>query len=406
MAPTLSRSAARAARIIRYTPGITRAELAAQLDVAVTTVNPLVAQLIDGGLVAEQDLPRSQRGMGRPRAGLVARGDQATFGAVIWSHGVLDTALAGFDGRIRWRERQSIDVLPRDTEIFRAVESIVARAQRTEAVRTPGALVLGLPAPYERGVGVAGGVAGELSERSFTNWFGSDPMSILEGRFSIPVIVENDANLGALGETADGAAHAKRCVIYVKLSDHGIGSGIVVEGSLLRGSHGFAGEIAHVRVDDNSPLLCSCGSRGCLEGKLGPALLTPFADIYGADFSYARLLELAAENVPGPVRVLQDAGRTAGRALADMSTYLNPDMIVIDAGSVAGSEIVIRGIAEQVESSAPPFIRRSLALQPSALGEDAAIAGALQLARTTSIERPATSRPREGAATRQARAKP
>lgn len=385
MAPTVTRTAARAARIIRYTPGITRAELAAELDVAVTTVNPLVAQLIDSGQVTEQDLPREKRGMGRPRAGLVAKGDQATFGAVVWSHGVLDTALAGFDGRVKWRTRQPVDFLPRDTEIFHAVDSIVERAERTAATRLPAALVLGLPAPYEQGVGLAGGASGDPSERSFTNWFGSDPMSILEARYKMPVVVENDANLGALGESLLGAAKGKRCVIYAKLSANGIGAGITVDGSLLRGSHGFAGEIAHVRVDDSSTVLCTCGSRGCLEGKLGMALLQPFTELYGRDFSYADLLRLAAEGVPGPVRVLQDAGRTIGRALADLSTYINPDMIVIDAGSEPGSTIVIRGVNEQIESSAPPFIRRHLEVQPGRLGEDAAVVGALKLARASRV---------------------
>lgn len=383
-----SRSAARAARVVRFTPGITRAELAAQLDVAVTTINPLVAKLINHGVVVEQDLPRPTNSMGRPRAGLVVKGDQATFGSVVWSHGVVDAVLSSFDSQTLWRLRRPVSFAPRDTEVLQAVEQIVAQSRTLGGVHPPAAIVLGLPAPYERGVGVAGGsVRSDAAAGAYAQWFAGDPMAILAARFDLPVVVENDANLGALGETAAGRAQGHRCVIYVKLSANGIGAGITVDGELLRGSHGFAGEIAHVRVDDNSLVLCACGSRGCLEGKLGPALLRPLAETYGEDTTYERLLDLAADGVPGPIRILQDAGRTAGRVLADMSTYLNPDIIIIDAGSPAASSIVIRGIAEQIELSAPPFIRRNLDLQPSELEDDAPVVGALQLARSACIER-------------------
>jgi len=393
MAFSLSGSAARAARIIRYTPGITRTELATRLNVAVTTVNPVVARLIDRGIVIEKDAPRRANSVGRPRAGLVCKGDQSTFGTVIWSHGFLDTALATFAGTILWRRREPIAFAPRDTEIVEAAEEIFAQARSVTGVQAPAALVLGLPAPYERGVGVAGStLTTDSTAGRYAQWFEADPMAILKSRFELPVVVENDANLGALGETADGCAQGRGCVIYVKLSASGIGAGITVQGELLRGSHGFAGEIAHVRVDDDSLLLCNCGSRGCLEGKLGSALLEPMADNYGSDITYDRLLELVAQGTPGPVRVLQDAGRTVGRVLADMSTFLNPDAIAIDAGSPEGSEVLIRGVAEQIELSAPPFIQRGLELLSSTLRDDAPVVGALQLARTACIDRPAQQR--------------
>lgn len=361
-----------------------------QLGVGVTSINPVVAQLIDLNLVEEKASARNRGVVGRPRSGLHLVGSADTLAIVIWGHGVLDLALARFDQTIAWRRRTAAVVRPELEDLATAIEMLFAAAEQTPQVNAPYAIVVGLPAPYERGVGVVGKVSdGDMldSEEGFAHWFHGDPMKVLSERFGVPVLAENDANLGALGESRHRSGQFDRCVVYLKLSSVGIGSGITINGKLFGGSQGFAGEIAHVRVDNASTVLCVCGSRGCLEEKVGQAMLAPLRSLHGEDLDWDGLLELLRQDNAGAIRVVQDAGRLAGRALADISTFMNPSLIVVDAGSPIASAHVLRGVSEQIEQSAPPFIRRGLRLETSVTGDDAALFGAIDLARVASIGR-------------------
>ena len=99
------RTVDRATRVIRFTPGITRQELAHALGITVSTVNPVVAALLREVVVEERDAPRPTGTRGRPRAGLHARGPQDLLAVVLWSHGMLDISLARFDRSVLWRRR-------------------------------------------------------------------------------------------------------------------------------------------------------------------------------------------------------------------------------------------------------------------------------------------------------------
>lgn len=378
--PQLSASARRIARVVRFTPGITRRGVADRLGVSVTTVNPLVAELVGRGALVERRAPGPSRG--RPSSGLHFHGDRDVFAFVLWSHGVLDVSLLAFDGEVVRRERTTVSGHPDVDRLAAATERLVALARTVPGVTGPQCLVFGIPAPYERGVGLPGSTPEDVPGADrYADWFAADPRAMLAERFGLPVAVVNDANLGALGETRDGAAVGGRCVLAITMSGLGIGAGITVHGDLLEGSHGFAGELSHVRVDDTSTVICICGSRGCLKEQLGPGMLEPLVPVYGEDLTYGRLLELVADGDAGPVRVLEDAGRTVGRAMAGIATFLDPDVIVVDAGASAATGVVVRGMAEQLQQSTPPFIRRGLELRASALGGSAPVHGAVHVAR-------------------------
>lgn len=385
MARRLSRSEARALEHIRFTPGITRHELAADLGVSVTTVNPIVSRLIDERLVSEVLPGKGERtGAGRPRAGLRASGEAKTVVAVLWSHGVLDRAVATFDNQIVWRRRTPVAGHPAADQLEAAAREALDAARAAGPYAPPERVVLALPAPYEAGVGVGRG-ASVAASGAFASWFADDPQVLLSTELGIPVIVENDANLGALGEAAAGAARDEPAAIFVKLSGHGIGAGLTINGTLFPGAHGFAGEIAHLRVDDDSRVICACGSRGCLEERIGPNMLRQLHANYGPEITFEDLLSMVELGTPGPTRLLQDAGRVAGRALADICTFFNPSVLVLDAGSAAATRVLILGVREQIEQSTPPFSRRELRIVPGDLKEKAAIYGAVRIARDAAV---------------------
>ncbi|WP_431795242.1 ROK family protein [Microbacterium enclense] len=383
-----SKSAERLLRQIRYAPGITRHELADTLGVSVTTVNPVVSKLMDDRLITEVIPAKADRqGIGRPRAGLTLPGKVETLATLIWGHGGLSTAVVTFDNRVLWSDRVAVDGVLTTEQLVESARTILTTAAKLDGVNAPRILTLGLPAPYEPGVGLGQPDTSDTrhGRDGFASWFRADPRQLLADELKIRVAAENDANLGALGETHFGAARGARAAIYVKLSGQGIGSGLTINGKLFAGSHGFAGEIAHVRVDDDSRIICSCGSRGCLEEKIGPNMLQQLHVNYGDEITYADLLSMIEQDMPGPTRLLQDAGRVAGRALADMCTFFNPNVLVLDAGTTRASEVLIDGVSEQIAQSAPPFARRGLTLKPAELGEMASTLGSVVFARGSAL---------------------
>ena len=116
---------------------------------------------------------------------------------------------------------------------------------------------MGLPGPIRQEDGVVG------SSAILPGWVGVPAVGEMRRRLDIPILVDNDANLGALAEAAFGAARDASDLVYLKVAS-GIGAGLILNGRLYRGSAGLAGELGHVLVDPEG-LVCRCGNRGCLE---------------------------------------------------------------------------------------------------------------------------------------------
>ncbi|WP_452124491.1 ROK family protein [Fodinicola feengrottensis] len=138
------------------------------------------------------------------------------------------------------------------------------------------AVAVGLPAPVDLRTGLVG------SSSILPAWVGvrAEDGRALRERLDLPVVVDNDSNLGALGEMTWGASVGRRDSAYIKAST-GIGAGLVIAGELFRGRAGTAGEIGHTTIDENGPI-CRCGNRGCLEMLAGvPILLRLLEQAYG-----------------------------------------------------------------------------------------------------------------------------
>src|SRR5205823_9499384 len=152
---------------------------------------------------------------------------------------------------------------------------------------------IGIPGPVDREHGTAG------SATILPGWVGLRIASEMQRRLGIPVEIENDANLGALAELTWGAGRDCSNFAYVKAAT-GIGAGLVIDGRLLRGASGTAGEIGHTTLDEEGAL-CYCGNRGCLETVAsGPAILALVAHATGENLTLAAVIERAiGGDVPG-----------------------------------------------------------------------------------------------------------
>lgn len=209
-------------------------------------------------------------------------------------------------------------------------------------------------------------------------WARIDAAAELARRLGVPVEIDNDANLGALGELSFGAARGLQEVIYVKVS-WGIGAGIVVGGRVYHGATGSAGELGQVQVDPDGAV-CLCGNRGCLGtvASAGP-LLELLRPAYGEDLTLAGMLDLVASGDPGVQRAVNDAGRAIGRALGALCNSLNPAAIVVGGEVAAAGPVLVDGIRDALSLAALPAAVEAATVTVGALGDRASLLGALTL---------------------------
>jgi predicted NBD/HSP70 family sugar kinase len=231
---------------------------------------------------------------------------------------------------------------------------------------------MGVPGPFDRRVGAVS------SSTILPGWVGRDAGGELARRLELQVEVDNDANLGALGELCFGAGRGLSDAVYVKLST-GIGAGLILNGVVHRGATGIAGEIGHVQVQPGGTV-CSCGSRGCLQTV---ASLTPIlAAARAAHGPHTTLQDLAALSETGDFgarRIAGEAGRAVGRVLADLCNHLNPQAIIVGGDLATLGSPLLAGIRETIDRHALPSAADAVQIKPGTLNERAEVLGALAL---------------------------
>lgn len=212
-------------------------------------------------------------------------------------------------------------------------------------------------------------------------------------KFGIPVAITNDANAAAIGEMTYGAARGLKDFIMITLGT-GVGSGIVINGQVVYGHDGFAGELGHVIVRRNTGRLCGCGRVGCLETYCSatgvartarefleirdtPSLLrsVPAEEITSKDVYDAAVQGDALAN-----EIFRYTGRILGEALADFAAFSSPEAIVLFGGLAKAGELILKPVKESMERNMLSIYKGKVRLLPSELKEaDAAILGASAL---------------------------
>ena len=247
------------------------------------------------------------------------------------------------------------------------------------------------------------GAAGLIDVRSGTIVFSPNftwrqvPIAArLSERFGLPVTVDNDATAGAWAEASLGASRGREESLFVAVGT-GIGGGIVTEGRLLRGAHGFAGEIGHVIVEPGGPA-CGCGNRGCWEQVAsGQALerqgaraiaedpASAFAVLAGGDAAKVtgELVAAAArDGDPVAAAIVRSIGRRLGEGIAGLVNILDPSLVVVGGGVAEIGDPVFDPLLEAYHDSVEGRRDRpEVPIVPAALGNDASAIGAAMIAR-------------------------
>jgi glucokinase len=216
---------------------------------------------------------------------------------------------------------------------------------------------------------------------------------LMSEKFGVPAVLTNDANAAAIGEMMFGGAKGMNNFIIITLGT-GLGSGIVVNGELVYGHDGFAGELGHVRVIRGGRL-CGCGRRGCLETYASATGIKRTAFEVIADrnqetilskFSYDELTSFkiyeAAQNGDHIAReIFRETGKVLGEALADFVANESPEAIFLFGGLANAGELILEPTEKAMEENLLHIFKNKVRLQLSQLNEgDAAVVGAAALA--------------------------
>lgn len=374
--PPASGSAGQVVALLRGRGPLTRADVGASLGLSRATVSATIAQLMQGGWVDEQPATVGVTVRGRPptlllltkQAGLAVGVDLGRSHArVVLAHlGHEVLAERALDMDETWRVADALDA------VDRLVDEVVDAAG-VDRARIVG-VGLGLPAPLD--------MSGHSTSTTIPpDWVRDDPARAFAERLGVPVVADNDANLGALAEARWGAGRGATTLVYVKAST-GIGAGLVLDGRVFRGSSGTAGEIGHVTVDEDG-LVCRCGSRGCLEVHVGGrALIAQVAHRHAGIGTVPELIAAAKAGDLACIRVLSDAGETLGAALAAVLNVLNPDRVVLGGELGAAGELVLASLRDRLGRHALASAVSSTTVVDAELGERAESLGAVLLVLT------------------------
>ena len=196
-------------------------------------------------------------------------------------------------------------------------------------------------------------------------------------RYQVPVLVDNDVNIMALGEHWTHWREVDH-LLFIKVAT-GIGCGIVVDGRIHRGAEGAAGDIGHIRVAGEGPRrsVCSCGNVGCLEALAGGGAMAARLRAQGLDAQDSRaVVELARAGEARGGAARPRSGRLIGEVLAAAVNFYNPSVIVIGGDVAQAHEQLLAGIREVVYQRSLPLATRHLRVVRSQLEDRAGVIGA------------------------------
>lgn len=356
---------------LQETGTLIQAELARVTGLSAATVSNLVRDLTAEGILA---VTTTVSGGRRARAVSLHRRAGVAVG-IDFGRRHVRIAVADRARTILGEDELALPLgLPADEEIALAAglfEELLdkAGASRADVV----GVGIGVPGPIDARSGEVG------SASILPEWVGIKPAEVLEARLGLAVTVDNDANLGAMGELTWGAARGHSDVVYLKIAS-GIGAGIVIGGELHRGHIGTAGEIGHLTMDENGQV-CRCGNRGCLETvAAAPVVLDLLSRSHGADLTIAEAVRLATTGDAASSRVIGDVGRHVGVAVANLCNLLNPSVIVVGGPIAAAGEVLLEPMRAAMRRYAIPAVAASTEIVPGSLGRRAEATGAVALA--------------------------
>jgi predicted NBD/HSP70 family sugar kinase len=368
---------ARVVGVLAEAGAVSRADLARRAALAPSTVSAVVSELHAAGLVvepAEPVHPLERTSVGRPPVLISLHRKAGVVAGIDFGKRHVRLAISDLSHTLLAERHRALDAdLPAKEAIALAVRLFADALEESEVARDEVVGVgMGLPGPVHR-------PSGELGNSTILpGWAGMRAADAVAEALGHHVEVENDANLGALGEWMWGAGRSAAHMAYVKAAT-GIGAGFIVAGMPYVGAGGTAGELGHTVVDPGGPI-CRCGNRGCLETYAGaPAILAALRDVHGDDLTLSEVVALAVGGDAGCQRAIFDAGMAIGTAVATLCNLFNPQRVVVGGDLGAAGELLLGPLRESLVRGAIRSAAEDVTVVQGELGDRAEVLGAVVL---------------------------
>jgi predicted NBD/HSP70 family sugar kinase len=355
--------------VLRDGTARTRAQLAEHTGLARSTIAGRLEALIASGLVVPAGDDASSGGRRPARLAfnpsariLIAIDLGATHGVV----GIADLA-----GTMLLTDSIELRIADGPQPVLDWAISTAARLLKRSGRRASdlAGVGIGLPGPVEHSTGIP------TNPPIMPGWNRFDVPAYIRRRFDVPILVDNDVNVLALGERAVSWP-GEDDLLFVKVST-GIGAGIISSGRLQRGAQGSAGDLGHVRVPFTRDTPRHGGEDADLEALAsGPAIARSIAGQGVAASTSADVLALARAANPIAVAAIRQAGRDLGEVLATSVNLLNPSVVVIGGSVARAGEHLIAGVREVVYRQSTPLATQNLSIVPARAGETGGVLGA------------------------------
>jgi predicted NBD/HSP70 family sugar kinase len=352
-------------RLVSSGAALSRTDLARVLGLARSTISLRVQELINAGLLTEIGAGPS-RGGRRPRVLRPAGGGGYVVGVDI---GAQHARVAAFDlsGEQLHIADHSLDIAEGPETCLAALVDIIAELARALDGQRLEGVGVGLPGPVRHEDGRVEGAS------RMPGWNGFPVRDRLGERVGVPVVVDNDANMVALGEfhaRNRGPEH----LVVVKAGT-GVGCGVIASGAIHRGANGVAGDVSHVRVAAGGDRPCSCGNTGCLETIASGAAVAQSVGVT----TTADLLDLVANLDPRATAAVRQAGGRLGDVLSTVVNFFNPHAVLL-TGSLATIEPFVAAVRGALYERCLPIATQNLEVAVASAGAAAGVIGAGQLA--------------------------
>ena len=373
--------------VVRHDAASTRPEIMRRTGLGRAVVVQRVEELIGRGLLVEAGLGPSSGGRAPRTIQLNASAGHvlvADLGATSIGVGIADLS-----GNLVEQREEPADVTDGPEAILGRVEELFAGlgSERHEDLGALWGIGIGVPGPVEFATGRP------VSPPIMPGWNDYPVRERFSTPHNVPVWVDNDVNLMALGEYRAGVARGHDAAIFIKVGT-GIGAGIIIDGKLHRGSQGSAGDVGHIQVADDPSIICRCGNIGCLEALAGGAALARDGTRAARDGRSRLLAGLLAERgrieatevgwaaAHGDAvsrQLIATAGNRIGLMVATLVNALNPSLVVIGGGVSGLGDALIASVRETVYGRSLPLATRDLQIVRSSLDDEAGRIGAASI---------------------------
>lgn len=356
--------------LIRSGAARSRADVARLAGISASTASSRVDTLIRRGVVHEEGIGPSTGGR-RPRQ-LSVQPSLGTVAAIDLGTDAAHLAVADASGRLLQHVAVPVRLEDGPRSVLGDLAGELDSLRHASELPPLLAVTIGVPGP----VGLDRDSV--VAAARLPGWNGIDLRDLGQAAFGVVTVVENDANLVALGESIlRGPAVGN--LVAVKVGT-GIGCGVVARDQLYRGATGMAGDISHTTVLGAPPIPCSCGRTGCLDVVAsGSALLLALREAGVEVDTDADLLRLVRDAHPLATRLLREAGERVGVVLATVVSFFNPSTLVL-AGHVTSAAPFVSAVTATIHASCLPATTAGLQIAVSDDSTEAALRGAVRIA--------------------------